>query len=137
MIQPLRTRSFVASEMTLVFRVDTREVGEVVGGVNRCEPPLPGGDGPGDGPGDDGPGDDGPGDDGPGIPPDNLEAVFKRFYTDRPKGAAFGTHSGLGLAIARQIVKAHGGSIIAENRAGADGEVRGARFVILLPAERG
>ncbi|MCB9603670.1 MAG: hypothetical protein H6721_03845 [Sandaracinus sp.] len=62
------TRSFVASEMTLVFRVDTREVGEVVGGVNRCEPPLPGGDGPGDGPGDDGPGDDGPGDDGPGIP---------------------------------------------------------------------
>lgn len=76
-------------------------------------------------------------DDGPGIPPDNLEAVFKRFYTDRPKGAAFGTHSGLGLAIARQIVKAHGGSIIAENRAGADGQVRGARFVILLPAERG
>lgn len=76
-------------------------------------------------------------DDGPGIPGDNLEAVFKRFYTDRPKGTAFGTHSGLGLAIARQIVKAHGGVIRAENRMASSGEVIGARFVVTLPAARG
>jgi two-component system sensor histidine kinase ChvG len=55
-------------------------------------------------------------DDGPGIPPDNLETIFERFYTDRPKGAAFGGNSGLGLSIARQIVGAHSGRIWAENR---------------------
>jgi two-component system sensor histidine kinase ChvG len=78
-------------------------------------------------------------DDGPGIPPDNLETVFQRFYTNRPKGhapggAAFGGHSGLGLAIARQIVEAHSGRLQAENRLGPEGEVRGARFTVLLPA---
>src|SRR6185369_10214255 len=41
-------------------------------------------------------------DSGPGIPPENLETVFERFYTSRPKGAAFGGNSGLGLSIARQ-----------------------------------
>ena len=49
-------------------------------------------------------------DDGPGMPPENLETVFERFYTSRPKGAAFGGNSGLGLSIARQIVEAHGGA---------------------------
>ena len=55
-------------------------------------------------------------DEGPGIPPENLETVFERFYTQRPKGAAFGGNSGLGLSIARQIVTAHGGRIYAQNR---------------------
>jgi two-component system sensor histidine kinase ChvG len=72
-------------------------------------------------------------DSGPGMPPENLETVFERFYTSRPKGAAFGGNSGLGLAIARQIVDAHGGKIWAENRLDADGEVRGARFIVSLP----
>ena len=73
-------------------------------------------------------------DDGPGIPEDNLETVFERFYTERPKGAAFGTHSGLGLAISRQIIQAHGGRITATNRKGADGQVAGACFTVELPA---
>jgi two-component system sensor histidine kinase ChvG len=73
-------------------------------------------------------------DDGPGIPEDNLETVFERFYTERPKGAAFGTHSGLGLAIARQIVEAHGGRIRASNLKREDGSVAGACFTVELPA---
>jgi two-component system sensor histidine kinase ChvG len=72
-------------------------------------------------------------DDGPGLPAENLETVFQRFYTARPRGAAFGGHSGLGLSIARQIVEAHGGRIHAENRTGPGGEVLGARFVVSLP----
>ena len=75
-------------------------------------------------------------DDGPGIPAENLETVFRRFYTSRPKGAAFGSNSGLGLSIARQIVEAHGGAIVAENRHDPSGEIAGARFVIRLPAAR-
>ena len=71
-------------------------------------------------------------DDGPGIPPDNLETVFERFYTSRPKGAAFGGNSGLGLAIARQIVETHGGRIWAENRI-TDGQITGASFRVALP----
>ncbi len=73
-------------------------------------------------------------DDGPGIPPDNLETIFDRFYTERPKGAQFGSHSGLGLAICRQIVRAHKGKIWAENRQG-EAHVSGARFMIELPRD--
>ncbi len=76
-------------------------------------------------------------DDGPGIPAENLETVFDRFYTSRPKGAAFGGNSGLGLSIARQITAAHGGTIRAENRLRPDGSVAGARFTVVLPAVRG
>ncbi len=76
-------------------------------------------------------------DDGPGIPPDNLESIFKRFYTKRPKGSAFGNNSGLGLAISRQIVNSHGGRIYAENRLADPGDAasarKGARFVVELP----
>lgn len=67
-------------------------------------------------------------DEGPGIPAENLETVFARFYTQRPKGAAFGGNSGLGLSIARQIVTAHEGRIYAQNR-----EEGGARLVVELP----
>ena len=75
---------------------------------------------------------------GPGIPPENLETVFERFYTARPKGAApggssFGGHSGLGLSIARQIVEAHGGKLTASNREGDGRPEGGARFTVDLP----
>ncbi len=75
-------------------------------------------------------------DNGPGIRPDALERIFERFYTDRPSSEAFGQNSGLGLSISRQIVEAHGGTLTAENMAGGKpGDVRGARFVVALPAE--
>ncbi len=73
-------------------------------------------------------------DDGPGIPPGKERDIFERFYTERPKGEAFGTHSGLGLNISQQIVEAHGGHVWAENRIDEDGTVRGARFVVQLPS---
>ena len=77
-------------------------------------------------------------DQGPGISPDNLVRIFERFYTDRPQ-ASFGSNSGLGLSISKQIVEAHKGRIWAENRYGkpdATGErpVLGARFLVRIPA---
>ncbi len=73
-------------------------------------------------------------DQGPGIPADNLETVFERFYTSRPKGTAFGANSGLGLSIVRQIVEAHDGQVRAENITAPDGTVSGARFIATFPA---
>jgi two-component system, OmpR family, sensor histidine kinase ChvG len=74
-------------------------------------------------------------DHGPGIPDDKLTAIFDRFYSERPVGEKFGTHSGLGLSISKQIVEAHRGMIWAENRNAAGGAVLGARFCIRLPAQ--
>jgi two-component system sensor histidine kinase ChvG len=75
-------------------------------------------------------------DNGPGIRAENIDRIFERFYTDRPGSEAFGQNSGLGLSISRQIVEAHGGTLTAENiPGGKPGDIRGARFVISLPAE--
>lgn len=75
-------------------------------------------------------------DTGPGIPEEALTKVFNRFYSERPV-QQFGNHSGLGLAISKQIVEAHGGVIWAENirptAADATSEPLGARFVVGLP----
>ena len=73
-------------------------------------------------------------DQGSGIPPESLESIFERFYSERPEGESFGRHSGLGLSISRQIVEAHGGSIHAENLHDAGGRRAGARFVVRFPA---
>lgn len=70
---------------------------------------------------------------GPGIPPDKTEAIFERFYSERPGHENYGEHSGLGLAIARQIIEAHHGDIRAENII-KDGHTTGARFILRLPA---
>lgn len=75
-------------------------------------------------------------DTGPGIPEQALTKVFKRFYSERPQ-TDFGNHSGLGLAISKQIVEAHGGVIWAENirptNADPTSDPLGARFVVGLP----
>ena len=75
-------------------------------------------------------------DTGPGIPNEALQKVFQRFYSERPE-QQFGNNSGLGLAISKQIVEAHGGVIWAENirptEADMTSEPLGARFVVGLP----
>jgi len=73
-------------------------------------------------------------DEGPGIPSGSEEKIFSRFYQERPTDEKFGTHSGLGLSISKQIIETHGGKIWAENRQAEDGDVQGARFTIQLPA---
>ena len=70
-------------------------------------------------------------DEGPGIPPDNLESIFERFYTERPSDT-FGRNSGLGLSIARQIIEGAGGRIYAENT-----DAGGARILVELPLAHG
>ena len=72
-------------------------------------------------------------DEGIGIPADKLDSIFDRFYSERPKGEAFGKHSGLGLNICKQVVDAHGGEIHAENRYDQSKNIVGARFVVLVP----
>jgi two-component system sensor histidine kinase ChvG len=75
-------------------------------------------------------------DTGPGIPDQSLAKIFKRFYSHRPAND-FGNNSGLGLAISKQIVEAHGGVIWAENIRPTDADITsdplGARFVVGLP----
>lgn len=78
-------------------------------------------------------------DEGVGIPENKIESIFERFYTERPGSEKFGQHSGLGLAISRQIIRALNGDIYAENRySSAEASLKkqkimGARFVIYLP----
>jgi signal transduction histidine kinase len=71
-------------------------------------------------------------DDGEGIAPDDRERVFERFTRlddarDRDRGGA-----GLGLAIVREVLRAHGGDAVVEERPGG-----GARFVVTLPGVGG
>ncbi len=61
-------------------------------------------------------------DGGPGVPADLRERIFEPFFSTRDGG------TGLGLAVARQIVAAHGGSIAVDDAAGG-----GARFRVRLP----
>ena len=71
-------------------------------------------------------------DTGPGIAPESLDRIFERFYradahsAARSRGSSGGT--GLGLAIARDLVRAQGGEVSAENAEGG-----GARFTLSVP----
>ena len=62
-------------------------------------------------------------DSGPGVPPELRGRIFEPFFTTRPRG------TGLGLAVARHIIEAHGGRLDVGERAGG-----GARFTLRLPA---
>jgi two-component system sensor histidine kinase KdpD len=66
-------------------------------------------------------------DHGPGIPPGEEEKIFDKFYRSNPNDSS---GVGLGLAISRGIIEAHGGHIVAKNR--PEG---GATFRITLPLE--
>lgn len=68
---------------------------------------------------------------GSGIAPDHLPHIFDRFYrVDKARSRSTGG-AGLGLAIVREIVEAHGGTVSASSEPG-----RGTRFSVLLPVER-
>ena len=69
-------------------------------------------------------------DEGPGIPAEAREKIFDRFHSLRPDTESFGSHSGLGLAIARTIAEAHDGTLVATDR--PDGK-QGACLVLELP----
>jgi two-component system sensor histidine kinase ChvG len=72
-------------------------------------------------------------DHGPGIPEEAREKVFERFHSLRPPGEAFARHSGLGLAIARTVVDAHFGRLLASPRSDRQ---PGAKLEMTLPAWR-
>jgi two-component system, chemotaxis family, CheB/CheR fusion protein len=65
---------------------------------------------------------------GPGIPPENLESVFNRFFQISEDGRHHRSGLGLGLFIARGIIKQHDGAITAESKPG-----EGSAFIIRLP----
>ncbi|TET80605.1 MAG: HAMP domain-containing histidine kinase [Anaerolineales bacterium] len=69
---------------------------------------------------------------GPGIPPEELSRIFERFYQlDKARPGGRGRGVGLGLAISREIVQAHGGRLVAQSAVG-----RGSRFTVQLPIIR-
>lgn len=71
-------------------------------------------------------------DTGPGIPPEALSRIFERFYQlDQARRGGKERGAGLGLAISREIVAAHGGSLTAKSVVG-----RGSRFSVRLPVVR-
>jgi two-component system sensor histidine kinase KdpD len=72
-------------------------------------------------------------DNGPGLPAGMEARVFEKFTRGEKESAKPGI--GLGLAICRAIVEAHGGTIGALNRMSAEGRVEGARFWFTLPVE--
>ena len=66
-------------------------------------------------------------DDGPGIPADVKAKIFDWFFTTKPPGEG----TGLGLAVSREILQAHGGNLRLEDTPGG-----GATFVLDIPRER-
>ena len=72
-------------------------------------------------------------DQGPGVPEGSEDKIFSRFYSERPTEEQFGSHSGLGLAISKQVIEAHGGTVVVENIATDEGSETGAKFIVTLP----
>ena len=65
-------------------------------------------------------------DNGPGIPDQIKDKIFQPFFTTKPTGQG----TGLGLSLAYDIVKAHGGELSVETKEGS-----GTKFKIVLPVE--
>gem|GEM_PF-4460126 len=70
-------------------------------------------------------------DTGSGIAPEYLDNIFARFYRASESRYQSDSESGLGLAIAKSIVTAHGGHISAESKLGA-----GTTIIIWIPIKR-
>jgi signal transduction histidine kinase len=68
-------------------------------------------------------------DDGPGFPPDKADRIFERFYQVDMGGTRRYGGTGIGLALAKEIVELHGGRIWAESSAGA-------KFTVELPRDK-
>jgi signal transduction histidine kinase len=68
-------------------------------------------------------------DNGIGIKPDELELVFEKFYRSKDKRIASITGSGIGLSLARQVVRLHGGDITVKSQID-----KGSTFTLSLPA---
>ena len=64
-------------------------------------------------------------DNGPGIPAEHMERIFEPFFTTRTQG------TGLGLAVARAVVRTHGGSLWVESST-----AKGTTFVARFPLDR-
>jgi two-component system heavy metal sensor histidine kinase CusS len=71
-------------------------------------------------------------DQGPGVPTADRERVFEPFYRGALERAEGDAGAGLGLAIAREIARAHGGDVVL-----GDAPTRGARFVVTVPCALG
>jgi len=71
-------------------------------------------------------------DDGPGIPEDQLERVFEPFYRGEGSRNRETGGTGLGLGIARNIARSHGGDLVLRNR-----EQRGLEATLTLPRDAG
>lgn len=69
-------------------------------------------------------------DDGPGIPPEERGLVFERFYRSGKSRSSSSGGRGLGLSIAREIVRAHGGELTVD----ASPRLGGARFIVRVPS---
>lgn len=67
-------------------------------------------------------------DEGPGVPEEHREGIFEKFHQVSLNGRKQGQGVGLGLAISRRIVEAHGGAVWVD-----EGREGGARFLILVP----
>ena len=65
-------------------------------------------------------------DNGPGLSPEQRDKIFESFYTTKTRG------TGLGMAIVKRIVEAHGGQVGL-----GDAEGRGAEIVLTLPRHQG
>lgn len=71
-------------------------------------------------------------DTGPGIAPDEQEKVFQKFYRTEQARASNAKGSGLGLALAREIARLHGGDITLESAPG-----HGSTFIVRIPSSEG